>query len=410
MNSQVQVLAPAGDFPSLMAGLEAGADEVYFGLAQLNMRAKARRTFEVEDLPEIVNRCHAYDAKALLALNTLMYDHDQRLVDKLLDASVEAGVDAIIAADMTVVLGARARGLEVHLSTQLSVSNFTSFSFYAQFCDRIVLARELTLPMISRLHKQIVAADLRGPSGRPMEIEAFAHGALCIAISGRCGMSLFTDNASANRGACVQNCRQEYTITSKDSGKQLVIDNEFIMSPNDISTMEFLDKLLEAGVAVLKLEGRGRSPEYVGTVTTAYRKAVDAVADGTYNKAFVEGLLEGLNKVYNRGLSSGYYLGRKQGWSKTAGTKATRQKIAVGKVTNYFSKIGVAEISATAVGLKVGDEYVIVGPTTGAAQGVVSELRLDAGPVPAVGPKDLFAMKVPQKVRLNDRVYLMRPI
>lgn len=406
----VQVLAPAGDFPSLMAAIHAGADEVYFGLAQLNMRAKARRTFELDDLAEIVQRCHAHNVRALLALNTLMYDHDQRLVQQLLDACAETGVDAVIAADMSVVLGARRRGLEVHLSTQLSVSNFEAFAFYAQFCDRIVLARELTLAMITRLHKQILAADLRGPSGRPMEIEAFAHGALCIAVAGRCGMSLYTDNASANRGACTQNCRKEYIVTEKDSGKQLVVDNDFIMSPNDISTIEFLDRLIAAGVVVLKIEGRGRSPEYVQTVTTAYRRALDAISAGTYTPAFVADLLVDLQKVYNRGLSDGYYLGRKQGWSGASGTKATQQKLAVGAVTNYYRKLGVAEVQATAHGLKVGDEFVIIGPTTGALRGTVTELRLDAGPVAEVGPKALFSLPVAEKVRLNDRLYLMRPV
>ena len=246
--------------------------------------------------------------------------------------------------------------------------------------------------MTGRLHKKVLAADLRGPAGRPVEIEAFAHGALCRAISGRCGMSLCPDNASANRGACVQNCRKAYVVTEKDSGKQLIIDNDFVISPNDISTIECLNELLGSDVAVLRIEGRGGSPEYVGTVVAAHRRAVDAIAAGTYDQAFAADLLADLQKVYNRGLSSGYYLGRKQGWSKSKGSKATRKKLAVGKVTNYYRKLGVPEITANATGLKVGDEFVIIGPTTGATQGVVEAVHLDSGPVQAAEPKALLSL------------------
>lgn len=406
---ETELLAPAGCYPSLQAGIAAGADAVYFGLAQLNMRARSRRSFHLDDLPEIMNRCREGGVKACLTLNTLLYDHDLKLVYKLLDVAAENKVDAVIASDMACILRARELGLEVHLSTQLSVSNFESFKFYTQLCDRIVLARELNLNMIRKLYEQVVGADLRGPSGRPAEIEAFAHGALCVAVSGRCGMSLHTDNASANRGACVQNCRKEYDVVDKETGKKLTIDNNFVMSPNDISTIEFLDQLLQTGIKVLKIEGRGRSPEYVHTVISAYRKAIDAVHAGTYSPEFVEGLLDDLKSVYNRGLSDGYYLGRDQGWSGHYGSKATKQKVQVGKVSHFYNKLGVAEITSTGK-VAVGDEYVIIGETTGVVDGKVDEMHLDAGKVETVKAKDVFSIRVPKKVRKNDKVYLMVPV
>ena len=408
--TKTEVLAPAGCYPSLEAGIAAGADSVYFGLAQLNMRARSRRSFHHDDLAEIMRRCHAAGIRGYLTLNTLLYDHDLRLCYKLLEEAAAQKVDAVIAADMACILKARQLGLEVHLSTQLSVSNYESLKFYAQFCDRIVLARELNLSMIRKIHQQVVDDDLRGPSGRPVEIEAFAHGALCIAVSGRCGMSLFTDNASANRGACMQNCRKEYEVIDKDSGKKLVIDNNFIMSPNDISTIEFLDQVLEAGVHTLKIEGRGRSPEYVKLVTSAYRQAVDAIHQGNFSQDFVATLTVDLQKVYNRGLSSGFYLGREQGWSAAYGSKATHQKIEVGKISHYYQKAGVAEITATRP-FKKGDEYLIIGETTGVLHGTLDEIRLDDGTLTeTVAAKDTVSIKVHERVRLNDKVYVQVPI
>ncbi len=405
----IEVLSPAGCYPSLQAAIDAGADAIYFGLAQLNMRARSRRSFHLNDLEEIMTRCHEAGIKGYLTLNTLLYEHDLTLCYTLLEEAAKRRVDAVIASDMACILKARELGLEVHLSTQLSVSNFEAFQFYTQFCDRIVLARELNLSLIRGIHQKIVQADLRGPSGRMAEIEAFAHGALCIAVSGRCGMSLFTDNASANRGACVQNCRAEYEVIDKESGKKLVVDNNFIMSPNDISTIEFLDQLIEAGISTLKIEGRGRSPEYVKTVTEAYRRAVDAVIDGSYSGEMVAGLLKDMKKVYNRGLSSGYYLGREQGWSGSYGSKATRQKMMAGKVSHYYPKLGVAEITASGK-VSLGDEFVIVGKTTGVVSGTIEELRLDNGPVNQVDSKDVFSIKVSEKVRQNDVFYVMAPV
>lgn len=404
----VELLAPAGCQASLQAAIDNGADAVYFGLAQLNMRARSRRSFHLGDLPDIMERCRAGGVKGYLTLNTLLYDHDLKLTDSLLQAALDNGVNAIIAADMACVLRARELGLEVHLSTQLSVSNYPALAFYAQFCDRIVLARELNLQMIQKLHKQILANDLRGPSGRVVEIEAFAHGALCIAVSGRCGMSLFTDNASANRGACVQNCRKEYIVKDKESGKELVVDNNFVMSPNDISTLGFLDEVIGAGVHTLKIEGRGRAPEYVAMVTRAYRQAIDWVLDGSFSSQRVDGLLQDLNKVYNRGLSDGYYLGRPQGWSGAYGSKASHQKNLRGKVVNYFAKIGVAEVEANGP-LTTGESFLIIGPTTGVVEGQLDEMRLDEGATDSVTAGQVFAVKVDKRVRRNDQFFTFTP-
>ncbi|MGB0264298.1 MAG: U32 family peptidase [Opitutales bacterium] len=406
--NQIEILSPAGCYASLQAAIDGGADAVYFGLAQLNMRARSRRSFHVDDLAEIMQRCRKGGIRGYLTLNTLLYDHDLKLCYKLLETAKAQGVHAVIAADMACIVRARELGLEVHLSTQLSVSNFESFKFYAQFCDRIVLARELNLSMIKKLRQQVLEADLRGPSGRIVEIEAFAHGALCIAVSGRCGMSLYTDNASANRGGCIQNCRKEYIVKDKDSGKELRIDNNFVMSPNDISTIEFLDQLLDAGVHTLKLEGRGRSPEYVKLVTRAYREAVNSVLEDRYTPEFVATLLESIQTVYNRGLSDGYYLGREQGWSKAYGSKATHQKVLRGHVSHYYAKIGVAEITAVGT-VEAGDSFLIIGDTSGVVEGEVGSMHLDSGEVRSVKAGDVFSLKVSERVRRNDKFFLLKP-
>ncbi|MCF6314169.1 MAG: U32 family peptidase [Verrucomicrobiales bacterium] len=374
-----ELLSPAGCYPSLRAAIANGADAIYFGLAQLNMRAKARRSFHLEDLPEIIRICKESDVKSCLTLNTLLYEHDLKLARNLLETAHQHGVTAVIAADMATIQIANEIGLEVHISTQLSISNYESLKFYSQFCDRIVLARELNLKMIRSIFDKMQENDLRGRAGRPMELEAFAHGALCIAVSGRCGMSLYTDNSSANRGACIQNCRKEYTVKDTESGKELKIDNNLIMSPNDIKTIEFLDQVLHAGIRVLKIEGRGRAPEYVGAVTKAYRIAMDAVQDGTYSQELVESLMPAVEKVYNRGFSDGYYLGRKQGWSGTAGSKASHRKVFVGTISNHYKKAGVIELIAEATQLEVGDDYLIIGDTTGVVEGKIEAMRVQHG-------------------------------
>lgn len=403
-----EILAPAGCYASLQAAIDAGADAVYFGLAQLNMRARSRRTFEPGDLPEIMARCRASGVRGYLTLNTLLYDHDLALSQRLLQTARSEGVDAVIAADMACILDARERGLECHLSTQLSVSNYPAFKFYSQFCDRIVLARELSLPMIAKIHAAARDEDLRGPSGRPVEIEAFAHGALCVAVSGRCSMSLFTDNASANRGACLQNCRKRYTVTDSESGQSLILDNHYVFSPNDICTLDFLDEVLAAGVHTLKIEGRGRSPEYVKLVTSAYRRAVDALEAGAFDDGLVDALLEDLRKVYHRGHASGYYLGRPQGWSGSYGSQASHQKIAAGEVSHYYSRLGVAEIKASRP-VSPGVEFLIIGNSSGVVEGRIEELHLDTGPAKGAQPGDCFAIRVPQRVRPGDKFYLFLP-
>jgi putative protease len=410
----VELLAPAGCYPSLHAAIDNGADAVYFGLSQLNMRARSRRSFDQNDILEISNICREANVKTNLAINTLMYEHDLVLVRKLLESASEHSIDAVIVADMATMTIAEELGLEVHLSTQLSLSNAESIKFYAAHCDRVVLARELSLPMIKKIHQRIIEENICGRSGQLMEIEAFAHGALCVAVSGRCNMSLYTDNASANRGACDQNCRKEYIVKDAESGEELLIDNNYVMSPNDILTIDFLDQMLESGVRIFKLEGRGRSPEYVANVTRAYRIALDAVQDGTYTPELVSSLMPSLEKVYNRGFSSGYYLGKKQGWSETNGSKATHRKDYIGTVSNYFSKIGVIEVENAALEFHQGEEYVIIGDTTGVSEGVAGEIRVERGGqmecVQSVERGSTFSMEHAGQVRRRDRLYRMTPL
>ncbi len=410
----VELLAPAGCYPSLHAAIDNGADAVYFGLSQLNMRARSRRSFDQNDILEISNICREANVKTNLAINTLMYEHDLVLVRKLLESASEHSIDAVIVADMATMTIAEELGLEVHLSTQLSLSNAESIKFYAAHCDRVVLARELSLPMIKKIHQRIIEENICGRSGQLMEIEAFAHGALCVAVSGRCNMSLYTDNASANRGACDQNCRKEYIVKDAESGEELLIDNNYVMSPNDILTIDFLDQMLESGVRIFKLEGRGRSPEYVANVTRAYRIALDAVQDGTYTPELVSSLMPSLEKVYNRGFSSGYYLGKKQGWSETNGSKATHRKDYIGTVSNYFSKIGVIEVENAALEFHQGEEYVIIGDTTGVSEGVAGEIRVERGGqmecVQSVERGSTFSMEHTGQVRRRDRLYRMTPL
>lgn len=411
MNSAHELLAPAGCFASLEAALSAGADAIYYGLSQLSMRARARRSFSREHQQEIVERCHKAGAKAFLALNTLLYDHDLRLARSLLEDAKVHGVDGVIVADMAAIQVARELGLEVHISTQLSISNYESFKFYSQFSDRIVLARELSLPLIKKIYQSIEAQDLRGPMGRPMEIEAFAHGAMCVAVSGRCGMSLYTSNASANRGACEQNCRKKYEVKDVETGQKLVIDNQYVMSPEDICTIDFIDQMVDAGVRVFKLEGRGRPPEYVHTVTKAYRRALDAAINhGPFDKELIESLYADLSSVYHRGLGSGHYLGRKQGWSGSHGSKATHIKVQVGRVEHYYAQPQVAVVQGTGARIRQGDRFVVIGQTTGVVEGQVAQMRCEEQSVQEVKGKALFTLKVPEKVRTNDMLYVMRPV
>lgn len=407
--NDIELMAPAGSFESLTAALNAGADSVYFGVSQLNMRAKSSINFEINDLPAITEQCHKHNAKAYVTMNTLLYDHDLKMARSILEASANAGADAAIVADTAAVQIAKEAGIPIHLSTQLSISNTESIRFWAGFTDTIVLARELDLNMIRRITDTIREENITGPAGEPVRIEIFAHGALCIAVSGRCGMSLFTDNASANRGACRQNCRQSYVVTDKETGAQLEIDNEFIMSPNDICTLPFLDEVLNAGVRVLKIEGRGRSPDYTDMVIRTYREAISSIQDGSYNEDKIESWMKGLSKVYNRGFSDGYYLGRKQGWSKTNGSLATREKVYAGQVKKYFALPSVAEVHLQAASVQKGDEFLITGHTTGVIRGQIEELRNEAEQVIEQSTKrEVVTFTVSEKVRPNDRVYILK--
>ncbi len=371
-------MAPAGNFECLQAAIQGGADSVYFGIGRLNMRSRSANNFAPEDLPEIVRICREAGVRTYMTLNIILYGADIPAAHEALDAARAAGVDAVIASDMAVILYCRQIGLEVHISTQLSISNYEALAFYARYADVVVLARELNLDQVADIHRQIVENDLRGPSGQLVRIEMFAHGAFCMAISGKCYLSLHTYGASANRGACMQVCRRGYEVTDLETGTQLQIDNEYIMSPKDLCTIAFMDKFIAAGVKVFKIEGRARSAEYVKRTVRCYREAADAVCDGTYTPELKERLTESLREVFNRGFWDGYYLGAKLGeWSSVYGSQATRRKVYCGKVTNWFDRIGVAEIAVEAHPLHEGDTLMAIGPTTGVLEMRIDDMRVE---------------------------------
>lgn len=370
------------------------------------MRAKSSINFSLTDLKEIAQICNDNNVKSYLTVNTVIYDKNVASVKDVVAMAKESGISAIIAADMAVINATHAAGVELHLSTQCNVSNIEAVKFYANFADVIVLARELNLKQVREITRAIAEENICGPSGKPIKIEMFVHGALCMAVSGKCYLSLHEQNASANRGACLQTCRKAYTVTEQESGYQLEIDNEYIMSPKDLCTIGFLDKILLSGARVLKIEGRGRSPEYVDTVTRAYNSALNAIFEGSYTPEFIKEQEEQLKTVFNRGFWDGYYLGRKMGeWSKIYGSQATKKKAHLGKCTNYFSNLGVAEFLLQAGELNIGDEVIIIGPTTGTIKTVVSEIHLDSGGVAKAEKGNIFAIKVPDKVRRNDIIY-----
>lgn len=400
-------MAPAGNFECLTAAIQGGADSVYFGVENLNMRSHSANNFSVGDLPEIVRICRRHGVRSYLTLNITLYDEDLEQARRTLEAARDAGISAVIASDMAAIAYARRIGMEVHISTQLSVSNLESLRFYAQWADVIVLARELNLHQVKAIREAIDREHITGPSGRPVEIEMFCHGALCMAISGKCYLSLHEYNASANRGSCFQLCRRGYEVTDLETGTRLLVDNKYIMSPKDLCTVGFLDKMLEAGVSVLKIEGRARSAEYVRTVTSAYRRAADAVEAGTYGEELAASLREELARVFNRGFWDGYYQGARLGeWCDVYGNKATRKKTYLGKVTNYFSRLGVAEITLETGGLQVGDEILITGPTTGAEETEVREIRLETDPVQKAEKGTVCSIPFPRKLRRSDKVFL----
>jgi len=406
MRNKIEIMAPAGGFDSLMAAIQGGADAVYFGIDQLNMRARATMNFTLDDLPEVAGICKKHQVRSYITLNTIVYDHDLTRMKAIVDAAKECGVTAIIASDQAVIAYARSRNVEVHISTQLNVTNIDTVKFFALFADTIVLSRELSLVQVKSITDTIRKEQIKGPSGNLVKIEIFVHGALCMAVSGKCYLSLHTQNASANRGACVQNCRRKYTVIDQEGGHELAVENEYIMSAKDLCTIDFLDDVLDSGVSVLKIEGRGKGPEYVKTVTQCYRQATDAYFDGDYTKEKAAEWKRKLENVYNRGFWSGYYLGQKLGeWNDVSGSKARQKKIYLGKSNNYFKKIGVAEFLIESYSLEKGDAVLITGPATGVIEAVVSEIHTSTGPVDQAQKGDLCSIKVDTPVRRNDRLY-----
>lgn len=400
-------MAPVGSYESLMAAINAGADSIYFGIEGLNMRSKSANNFTTEDLYKIAGICREHGVKSYLTVNTIIYDEDLDLMRTIIDSAKAAQVSAIIAADVAPMLYARSIGVEVHLSTQLNITNVEALRFYAQFADVVVLARELNMDQVAAIHRAIIEEPIVGPAGQPIRIEMFAHGALCMAVSGKCYLSLHEQGKSANRGSCSQICRRSYEVKDKETGIELEIDNQYIMSPKDLKTIHFLNKMLDAGVRVLKIEGRARGPEYVDTVVRAYREAVDTYCEGKFDSAQVEKWDNHLGQVFNRGFWNGYYLGQRLGeWTSNYGSSATKQKIYVAKTNKYFSKIGVGEFALESGDLAVGDEVIITGPTTGLVRLTIEEIRVDLEPVERATKGQICSIAVPEKVRPGDRLYL----
>jgi putative protease len=405
----IEVMAPVGSFESLMAAVQAGADSVYFGLSKMNMRSRSSVNFTEDDLDKILYICEENNIKSYLTLNIVIYQDELDQMHKLIDMAAEKGVSAVIASDHSVIGYARSKGLDVHISTQVNISNVDSVRFYAAFSDVMVLARELNLNQVKEIYETIERENICGPSGKKVKLEMFVHGALCMAVSGKCYLSLHEHNSSANRGACLQVCRRGYNVTDKENQIELDIDNEYIMSPKDLSTIHFMNKLLDAGVRVLKIEGRARPAEYVYTVVDCYSQAVESVISDNYTEEKIEQWQHRLSQVFNRGFWDGYYLGQRLGeWNHVYGSKATKKKILVGKCTNYFSKLGVAEFSCEASEVLVGDELLVTGPTTGVVNFVVDEIREDLQPVQKTTKGIRFSVKTPELVRRNDKVFIWR--
>lgn len=406
MKRSIELMSPAGSYEALMAAIQAGCNSVYFGVEQLNMRARSSNNFTLEDLKKIAEIGKENNVKTYLTLNTILYDHDITLMKSIVNAAKENGVTAIIASDHAVMNYAKKIGMEIHISTQANVSNIDTVEFYANFADVVVLARELSLMQVADISREIKRRNITGPSGKLIELEIFAHGALCMAVSGKCYLSLHSHFASANRGACIQNCRRSYVVTDKEDGMEFEIDNEFIMSAKDLCTIDFIDKILDAGVSVLKLEGRGRSVDYVHTVTKCYTEAIDAYLDGTYTQEKVKDWKEKLATVFNRGFWDGYYLGRKMGeWCDENGSKSSKKKIYLAKGLKYFEQAKVGEFQCESHSLSVGDEIMITGPTTGYIEMKIEELRLDGKPTDKVIKGDIFTIVSHEKIRPSDKLY-----
>ena len=405
-SNEFEIMAPVGSRESLAAAIHAGADSVYFGIGRLNMRSHSANHFTIDDLKEIAGTCKAQGIKTYLTVNTVIYGEDIETMHEIVDAARAAGITAVIASDVAVMMYCRQAGVEVHLSTQLNISNIDALKFYAQFADVAVLARELNMDQVKEIHRQILEQNICGPKGQPVRIEMFCHGAFCMAISGKCYMSLHDANRSANRGECVQICRRSYTVTDNETGNQLEIDNKYIMSPKDLKTVRFIDRMMDAGVRVFKIEGRARGPEYVHTVVTCYREAIESVLDGTFTEEKKDLWDKRLSTVFNRGFWDGYYQGQKMGeWTKEYGNKATEKKVLIGKVMKYFSRLGVAEIAVEANTFSKGDKLLITGNTTGAIFLNADEIRYDLRPVDAAEQGWRVSIPVPGKVRPNDKLF-----
>jgi putative protease len=403
---QVEIMSPVGSYESLMAAIQGGAGSVYFGIEQLNMRAKSSNNFSLNDLVKISNICKENNIRSYITLNTVIYDDELPLMKSIVDAAKANDITAIIASDTSVIQYAGSVGMEVHISTQTNITNIEAVKYYSQFADVMVTARELNLGQVAAITKEIEEQQIKGPSGKLVQIEVFVHGALCMAVSGKCYLSLDNFNYSANRGECLQPCRREYIVRDIDNEIELEIDNKYIMSPKDLNTIGFLDKILKAGVRILKIEGRSRSPEYVKTVTACYKEAVQAYFNGNYNKENIERWNESLKTVYNRGFWDGYYLGKKLGeWTERYGSQATKRKIYIGKITNYFSKIKVAEVKIETHSLSVGDEIKILGQTTGVYEDVVKEIRVDLKKAKKTIKGEICSIPVKSLVRRSDKLY-----
>lgn len=409
--SDFEIMAPVGSLESLSAALKAGADAVYFGIEGLNMRSRSSANFSADDMAEIVSICREKGVKTYLTVNTIIYDSDVRHLDEILSKAQQAGISAIIASDIAAIERARSLDLEVHISTQCNISNYEAVKFYSRYADVMVLARELNLQQVKEIYNRIVAENLCGPSGNLIKLEMFCHGALCMAYSGKCYLSLHHMNSSANRGACNQVCRRGYVATDRETGEAIEVDNQYLMSPKDLKTIHFLNKMVDSGVRVFKIEGRARGPEYVAQVVECYSEALTAICEGEFNEEKIEHWENKLKRVFNRGFWDGYYLGQRLGeWSHKYGSSATKKKVYIAKAIRYFSKLGVGEFRMESGELKPGDEVVLCGPTTGAEFFSISQLRLETDPVAEVKKGQVFSTPVPVKCRPSDRLYLWKDV
>ena len=408
---EYEIMAPVGSRESLQAAIQAGADSVYFGIERLNMRAHSASTFTIDDLREIAAMCHEHGMKSYLTVNTIIYGEDIPLMHEIIDAAHEAGISAVIASDVAVMTYCRRVGQEVHLSTQLNISNIEALKFYAQFADVVVLARELNMEQVAEIFRQVEEENICGPSGKQIRIEMFCHGALCMAISGKCYLSLANAGRSANRGECVQICRRSYLVTDRETGNELEIDNKYVMSPKDLKTVRFIDRLMKSGVRVFKIEGRARGPEYVYTVVKCYKEAIDSVLDGTFTEEKKDDWDKSLATVFNRGFWDGYYQGQLMGeWNKNYGSCATERKVYIGRGVKYFSKLGVAEFTVDAADFKLGDKLLITGPTTGVMYLDATEIRLELEPVDYAPKGTHVSIPVPGKIRQSDKLFKLEKV